>query len=90
MSLDPTDKCPLCGTPFMNALKPGDNPKIRQCYTCEANAAPAKAKAPAAAKDDGLTLMPIENDENNLEGPRKGRMSPRKSSRAPHLRPKFR
>jgi len=87
MSLDSLDKCPLCGTPFMNALKPGENPKIRQCYTCEANATRDVDKRQITV-DDELTLMP--NEGENLGGPRQGRMSPRKSTRPTHLRPKFR
>ena len=90
MGLESLDKCPLCGTPFMNALKPGDNPKIRTCYTCEANAAATKPEQRAASEDDELTLMPNEGDENEMGGPRKGKMSPRKSTRPAYLRPKFR
>ena len=94
MSLDTLDKCPLCGTPFMSALKPGENPKIRQCYTCEANAARDAANSPTSSKrssapvDDELKLMP--NEGENLGGQRQGRMAPRKTTRPPHLRPKMR
>jgi len=74
----------------MNALKPGDNPKIRQCYTCAENnpaPAPKRSGAPAAPVEDELTLMP--NEGEDLGGQRKGRMAPRKTTRPPHQRPKF-
>jgi hypothetical protein len=72
----------------MSSLKPGDNPKIRQCYTCEENANREKqANKREITVDDELTLMP--NEGENLGGPREGKMSPRKTTRPTHLRPKF-
>jgi hypothetical protein len=55
MALDSTDRCKVCGTPYLSALGPGESEADRICYTCHPSG-PAKSR-PADEADDELVLV---------------------------------
>jgi len=80
--IDPKDKCPRCGAPYMSTLAPGEDPASRYCYTCSNTTTGAVLGADAHsaadgqhAADDELALQPLPGE--TLGGPRRGRLAPR-------------